>query len=30
MGVGEDLDDFLEFFPEAFIDSLLEDEPAEV
>ena len=30
MGVGEQLDDFLEFFPEAFIDSLLEDEPAEV
>ena len=30
MGVGEQLDDFLEFFPEAFIDSLLEEEPAEV
>jgi fused signal recognition particle receptor len=30
MGVGEQLDDFLEFVPEAFIDSLLEEEPAEV
>jgi fused signal recognition particle receptor len=27
MGVGEQMDDFMEFFPEAFVDSLLEDEP---
>jgi fused signal recognition particle receptor len=29
MSVGEEIGDFLEFFPEAYIDSLLEDEPAE-
>ncbi|MGB0066352.1 MAG: signal recognition particle-docking protein FtsY [Terracidiphilus sp.] len=29
MGIGEQMDDFMEFFPEAFVDSLLEDEPAE-
>ncbi len=28
MGVGEQMDDFLEFFPEAFIDTLLEPETA--
>lgn len=28
MGVGEQMDDFMEFFPEAFVDSLLEEEPS--
>ncbi len=28
MGIGEQMDDFMEFFPEAFVDTLLEDEPA--
>lgn len=27
MGVGEQMDDFMEFFPEAFVDTLLADEP---